>query len=123
MKRFGIRKGLIAAGSAAVLGLGLQPAATAQTAAPGKPQGIEAGVGAPAGAGSTTIQTIQNTTINRNDQRIQTGGGDYVGGDKVMGDKVEQHIRIAPSDSGPAGPSAVREHCFTFDGQRFCERY
>ena len=42
---------------------------------------------------------------------------------KVMGDKIEQHITITPSGSDTPGASAVRQHCFTFDGQRFCESY
>lgn len=127
-----------------VIAIALSGAAVAQavnpTAQTVKPSGIEAGVGAPlpssGGTGGVTIDNSSHTTTTTTitkidnssstttiDRSVRAGGDVVMGGDKVMGDKIEQHITITPSGSDTPGASAVRQHCFTFDGQRFCESY
>lgn len=73
------------------------------------PSGGGAEAGGRAGGGTVVNKTISPT-------------GDYVSGDKVD-TKIDQ-VNIYGAGATPDNPtSAIREHCFTFDGKRMCERY
>lgn len=82
--------------------------------APRAQHGEDAADGAAGGQGGQTIINTGTTTLRPE--------GDYIAGDKVD-TKIDQ-VNIYEKGVTPENPTNVlREHCFTFDGKRMCERY